>query len=68
MTNNNYDLPVTKNEKLTVTFEDLTSQGMGVAKVDSYPLFIMDGLPGEKAVVKVTPAEGPSFGTAPSGT
>ena len=63
MTNNEYDLPVTKNEKITVTFEDLTSQGMGVAKVDGYPLFIMDGLPGEKAIVKVTKV-GKSYGYA----
>ena len=31
--------PVIKNEKMTVTFEDLTSEGMGVAKVEGYPLF-----------------------------
>ncbi len=31
--------PVSKNEELTVTVEDLTYEGMGVAKVDGYPLF-----------------------------
>ena len=48
--------PVSKNEKLTVTVEDLTYEGMGVAKVDGYPLFIAGTLPGEKieaVVVKV---------------
>ena len=38
--------PVSKNEKLTVTVEDLTYEGMGVAKVDGYPLFIAGALPG----------------------
>ena len=31
-------LPVSKNEDLILTIEDLTYQGMGVAKVDGYPL------------------------------
>lgn len=60
----NYEAaPVTKNEKLTVSFEDLTSEGMGVAKVDGYPLFVVDGLPGESAIVKVTKV-GKSYGFA----
>ncbi|MFC3039759.1 23S rRNA (uracil(1939)-C(5))-methyltransferase RlmD [Virgibacillus xinjiangensis] len=48
--------PVKKNEKLTLTFEDLTHEGNGVAKVDGYPLFVPYGLPGEEAVVKVVKA------------
>jgi 23S rRNA (uracil1939-C5)-methyltransferase len=55
--------PVIKNEKMTVTFEDLTSEGMGVAKVEGYPLFVADGLPGERANIKVTKV-GKSFGFA----
>ena len=55
--------PVIKNEKITVTFEDLTSEGMGVAKVEGYPLFVADGLPGERATIKVTKV-GKSFGFA----
>ena len=55
--------PVIKNEKMTVTFEDLTSEGMGVAKVEGYPLFVADGLPGERATIKVTKV-GKSFGFA----
>lgn len=50
-------LPVSKNEDLILTIEDLTYQGMGVAKVDGYPLFIEGALPQEKIkahVVKVT--------------
>lgn len=63
MKNENQALPVSKNEKIKVTFEDLTSEGLGVAKVDSYPLFVIDGLPGEEAIVKVTKL-GKSYGFA----
>lgn len=61
---NNYEgLPVAKNEILTAAFEDLTSEGLGVAKVDGYPLFVVDGLPGETATIKVTKL-GKSYGFA----
>jgi 23S rRNA (uracil1939-C5)-methyltransferase len=46
-------LPVNKNDYIDVVFEDLTHDGAGVAKVDGYPLFVPNGLPGEKAKVKV---------------
>ncbi|MBS4761152.1 23S rRNA (uracil(1939)-C(5))-methyltransferase RlmD [Carnobacteriaceae bacterium zg-ZUI252] len=46
-------LPVQKNEILTVTCVDLTHEGMGVAKVDGYPIFIENLLPDEVAKVKV---------------
>ncbi|MGE7367059.1 23S rRNA (uracil(1939)-C(5))-methyltransferase RlmD [Desemzia incerta] len=46
-------IPVNKNEQHTVTIEDLTFEGMGVAKINGYPLFIEDALPGEKAEVKI---------------
>lgn len=45
----------------TVTFEDLTFEGMGVAKIEGYPLFIENALPGEKAKIKVHKT-GKSFG------
>jgi len=54
-------IPVTKNEYIDVVFEDLTHDGSGVAKVDGYPLFIPNGLPGEKAKVKVIKT-GKSYG------
>lgn len=46
-------LPVQKNEYIDVLFEDLTHDGAGVAKVDGYPIFVPNGLPGEKAKIKV---------------
>ncbi|MFD1393393.1 23S rRNA (uracil(1939)-C(5))-methyltransferase RlmD [Lacticaseibacillus jixianensis] len=49
--------PVVKNQELEVTIEDLTYEGMGVAKVNGYPLFIEDTLPGEKALVHVLKTE-----------
>lgn len=42
------------NENYTVTIEDLTHEGEGVAKVDGFPLFIPDALPGDEMVVTVT--------------
>ncbi|MEN1759176.1 23S rRNA (uracil(1939)-C(5))-methyltransferase RlmD [Anoxynatronum sibiricum] len=42
------------NEKFTVTIEDLTHEGEGVAKVDGFPLFIPNALPGDEMVVMVT--------------
>lgn len=46
-------LPVQKNDYIDVIFEDLTHDGAGVAKIDGYPIFVPNGLPGEKAKVKV---------------
>ncbi|MBT2600972.1 MULTISPECIES: 23S rRNA (uracil(1939)-C(5))-methyltransferase RlmD [unclassified Oceanobacillus] len=45
--------PVIKNEIYTLTFEDLTHEGNGVAKIEGYPLFVPDVLPDEEAKVKV---------------
>lgn len=45
--------PVQKNETLTVTIEDLTHEGAGVAKVNGYALFIPQALPGETVDIKV---------------
>lgn len=45
--------PVKKNDRVTVTIEDLTHDGNGVGKVDGYPLFIQGGLPQETAEVHV---------------
>lgn len=56
-------LPVQKNDYIDVEFEDLTHDGAGVAKVEGYPLFVPNGLPGEKAKIKVIKAnKGYGFG------
>nr|WGE02915.1 23S rRNA (uracil(1939)-C(5))-methyltransferase RlmD [Bacillus subtilis] len=46
--------PVEKNEYYYVTFEDLTHEGAGVAKVQGFPIFVPNALPEEKAQIKVT--------------
>ncbi|MFC4023337.1 23S rRNA (uracil(1939)-C(5))-methyltransferase RlmD [Oceanobacillus longus] len=48
--------PVNKNDTITLTFEDLTHEGNGVGKIDGYPLFVPNVLPGEEAIVKVVKA------------
>ncbi|MFD0050997.1 23S rRNA (uracil(1939)-C(5))-methyltransferase RlmD [Actinomycetes bacterium NPDC127524] len=45
--------PVAKNETIDVVFEDLTHDGAGVAKIDGYPVFVPNTLPGEKAKIKI---------------
>jgi len=47
---------VKKNTYYDVTFTDMSHDGMGVAKVDNYPLFVKDALKGEKALIKVVKA------------
>lgn len=42
-----------KNDVVTVTIEDLTYEGLGVGKVDGYPLFIENALIGERVVAHV---------------
>ncbi|MCZ3394458.1 23S rRNA (uracil(1939)-C(5))-methyltransferase RlmD, partial [Enterococcus faecium] len=36
--------PVEKNLVYTVEIEDLTYQGMGVAKIEHFPIFIADSI------------------------
>jgi len=45
--------PVQKNEYYDVVFEDLTHDGAGVAKVEGFPVFVANALPGERAKIKV---------------
>ncbi|UPG61954.1 TRAM domain-containing protein [Metabacillus endolithicus] len=45
--------PVMKNEYYEVTFEDLTHEGAGVAKVEGFPIFVENALPDERAKIKV---------------
>lgn len=46
--------PVSKNQRIDVTISDLTYQGMGLAKVDDFSLFVADALPGEEVTIQVT--------------
>src|SRR3712207_4532285 len=48
------NLPVRRGETITGTITDLTYQGNGVLKVDQYPIFVPDTLPGEQVEVRVT--------------
>ncbi|MDD6435570.1 MAG: 23S rRNA (uracil(1939)-C(5))-methyltransferase RlmD [Clostridiales bacterium] len=43
-----------KNQKLIVDIESLGVNGEGIAKIEGYPFFIKDALPGEKAEITVT--------------
>lgn len=47
------EAPVAKNEYYDVTFEDLTHEGAGVAKVEGFPIFVENALPDERGKVKV---------------
>lgn len=57
------EYPVKKNQELTVTISDLSHEGMGIAKVDNYLLFIENALPQEVVKIKVLKV-GNKFGFA----
>lgn len=42
-----------KNQSVELIIEDLTHDGSGVGKIDGYPLFIPNTLPGEKVTAKI---------------
>lgn len=46
--------PVYKNQEIEGEVVDITYQGMGVVKVDEYPIFVVDAIPGEEVLVGVT--------------
>jgi len=46
-----------KNHIFTVTIEDIGESGEGIGKVDGFPLFVKDALPGDVAEVKITKAK-----------
>jgi len=43
-----------KNDTLTVTIEDISSEGEGIGKVNGYPFFVKDAIIGDTARVRVT--------------
>lgn len=48
------NIPVHKNQDYSATVVDLTYQGNGVVKIDDFPVFVPNALPGEQVTVKVT--------------
>ncbi|HAX72489.1 MAG TPA: 23S rRNA (uracil(1939)-C(5))-methyltransferase RlmD [Firmicutes bacterium] len=46
--------PVEKNEYYDLKIENLTHDGLGVARIDGFPIFISDALVGEEVNCKVT--------------
>lgn len=46
-------VPVQKNQDYDVDISDLTYQGLGVAKIDDFPIFIENALPTENVTMKV---------------
>ena len=48
------NVPVEKNEYYDVTIESLTHDGLGVARVDGFPVFVADALVGEEINMKAT--------------
>ena len=55
--------PVSKNEELTITIEDVSTEGEGIGRYQGYTLFVPKALPQEVVKVKVLKA-GSSFGYA----
>lgn len=52
---------VEKNKTYTVSIDDLSHEGLGVAHIDGYPLFIENALPNEEMTVKAVKV-GKKFG------
>ena len=48
------ELPVVENKTYEVVINDLSHEGLGVARVDNYPVFIENALPGEKVKIMIT--------------
>lgn len=45
--------PVQKNQTIKLSFADITHDGNGVGKINGYPVFVPNALPGEEAKIKV---------------
>lgn len=53
MANKNSLYSPVKNQEMDVIIEDLTHEGLGVAKVNGYPLFLPDALPTERVRARI---------------
>ncbi|MFC2672696.1 TRAM domain-containing protein, partial [Limosilactobacillus vaginalis] len=48
------NIPVHRNEEYPAMVVDLTYEGNGVVKIDDFPVFVPNALPGEEITVKIT--------------
>ena len=48
------NVPVHKNEEYQAQVIDLTYEGNGVVKIDDFPVFVSNALPGEEVTVRIT--------------
>ena len=48
------NVPVHKNEEYQAKVIDLTYEGNGVVKIDDFPVFVPNALPGEEVTVRIT--------------
>jgi SAM-dependent methyltransferases related to tRNA (uracil-5-)-methyltransferase len=48
------NVPVHKNEEYQARVIDLTYEGNGVVKIDDFPVFVSNALPGEEVTVRIT--------------
>lgn len=46
--------PVSKNQQFDVEIFDLTYLGMGVAKIEDFPIFVANAVPGETVKIGIT--------------
>ena len=42
-----------KNDLVTVTIEDIGTEGEGIGKVDGFTLFVKDAVPGDTVMAKI---------------
>ena len=47
-------IPVHKNEEYSAMVTDLTYEGNGLVKIDDFPVFVPNALPGEQITVRIT--------------
>jgi len=47
------DIPVEKNQMITITIDDIGTSGEGIGRYNGYTLFVDGGLPGEEVEVKI---------------
>ena len=55
------NVPVTKNQVVTITINDIGTEGQGIGRYEGYTLFVRGALPGEEVSVKVIKV-GKNFG------